>query len=131
MKVMFDAKLPGTLISYEAASDAALNPSINLKFVVGADIDVDWSECQFTIPMVDCEGRTRLLKARGVEYRGVEYTVCSSATIVLPNAPMVFPEIAGPPSTANQNEGIMHVSVATICSGIRGVSADVHWRPTT
>jgi hypothetical protein len=106
LKVMFDAKLPRTLISYEAASDAALNPSGDAKFVVGADIDVDWSECRFTIPMVDCEGRTRNLKARGVEY-----TVYYSAMIVPPNASMVFPEMAGPPLTAHQSEGIVHVIV--------------------
>jgi hypothetical protein len=74
--------------------------------VVGADIDVDWSECRFTIPMVDSGGRTRNLKARGVEY-----TVYSSATVVPPNASMVFPEMAGPPSTAHQQDGIVHVIV--------------------
>ncbi len=106
LKVMFDAKLPRTLISYEAASDAALNPSGDAKFVVGADIDVDWSESRFTIPMVDSGGRTRNLKARGVEY-----TVYSSATVVPPNASMVFPEMAGPLSTAHQQDGIVHVIV--------------------
>jgi len=100
MKVMFDAKLPRTLICYEAASDAAL------KFVVGADINVDWSECRFTIPLVDWEGRTRNLKAGGVEY-----TVYSSATVVPPSASIVFPEMAGPSSIAHQGEGIVHVIV--------------------
>jgi hypothetical protein len=99
-------KLPRTLISYEAASDAALNPSGDAKFVVGADIDVDWSECRFTIPMVNSGGSSRYLKARGVEY-----TVYSGATIIPPNAPAVFPEMAGPPSTAHQSEGIVHVIV--------------------
>ncbi len=65
LKVMFDAKLPRTLISYEAASDAALNPSGGEKFVVGADVEVDWSECRYTVPLVDSGGRTRWLKARG------------------------------------------------------------------
>ncbi len=106
MKVMFDAKLPRMLISYEAASDAALNPFGDSKFVVGADIDIDWSECRYTVPLVDSGGRTRLLKARGVEY-----TVYSSDTAVPPNASMVFPEMAGPSSTAHQNEGIVHVIV--------------------
>jgi hypothetical protein len=106
LKVMFDAKLPRTLISYEAARDAALNPTGDSKFVVGADIDIDWSECRFTIPMVDSGGRTRNLKARGVEY-----TVYSSAMVVPPNASMVFPEMAGPPSTAHQQDGIVHVIV--------------------
>ena len=53
MKVMFNAKLPRTLISYEAASDAALNPTSDAKFVVGAEAEMEWSECRFTIPMVD------------------------------------------------------------------------------
>jgi len=68
LKVMFDAKLPRTLISHEAAGDAVLNPSGGEKFVVGADIEVDWSECRYTVPLVDSGGRTRWLKARGVEY---------------------------------------------------------------
>jgi hypothetical protein len=106
LKVMFDAKLPRTLISYEAASEAALNPSGDSKFVAGADIDINWSECRYTVPLVDSGGRTRLLKARGVEY-----TVYSSATVIPPNASMVFPEMAGPPSTAHQNEGIVHMIV--------------------
>jgi hypothetical protein len=106
LKVMFNAKLPRTLISYEAASDAALNPTTDAKFVVGADTEMEWSECRFTIPMVDSGGRTRNLKARGVEY-----TVYSSATVVPPNASMVFPEMAGPPSTAHQQDGIVHVIV--------------------
>ncbi len=92
---MFDAKLPRTLISHEAAGDAVLNPSGGEKFVVGADIDVDWSECRYTVPLVDSGGRTRLLKARGVEY-----TVYTGPTVVPPNASMVFPEMAGPPSNA-------------------------------
>ncbi len=87
LKVMFDAKLPRTLISYEAASDAALNPSGSEKFVVGAHIDVDWSECRYTVPLVDSGGHTRWLKARGVEY-----TVYASPTIVPPNASTVFPD---------------------------------------
>jgi hypothetical protein len=107
LKVMFDANLPRTLISHAAASDAALNPSGSSKFVVGADIDYDWSECRYTVPLVDSGGRTRLLKARGVEY-----TVYSGATTVPPNAPMVFPEMAGPPSTAHQTEGIVHMVVS-------------------
>jgi hypothetical protein len=53
LKVMFDAKLPRTLISYEAATDAALNPSGSEKFVVGAHIDIDWSDCRYTVPLVD------------------------------------------------------------------------------
>ncbi len=106
LKVMFDAKLPRTLISYEAASDAALNPSGSEKFVVGAHIDVDWSECRYTVPLVDSGGHTRWLKARGVEY-----TVYASPTIVPPNAPTVFPEMAGPPSTAHQQDGIVHMVV--------------------
>jgi hypothetical protein len=106
LKVMFDAKLPRTLISYEAASDAALNPSGSEKFVVGAHIDIDWSECRYTVPLVDSGGHTQLLKARGVEY-----TLFSSATIVPPNASTVFPEMAGPPLTAHQKEGIVHMVV--------------------
>jgi hypothetical protein len=108
MKVMFDAKLPRTLISYEAASNAALKPSDDEKFVVGASIDIDWSECRYTVPLVDSGGHTRLLKARGVEY-----TVYASAMIVPPNASTVFPEMAGPPSTARQKEGIVHMVVGT------------------
>jgi hypothetical protein len=96
LRVMFDAKLPRTLISYEAASDAALTPSGSEKFVVGASIDIDWSECRYTVPLVDSGGHTRLLKAREVEY-----TVYASPTIVPPNASAVFPEMAGPPSTAH------------------------------
>jgi hypothetical protein len=104
LKVMFDAKLPRTLISYGAASDAALKPSGSEKFVVGAHIDIDWSECRYTVPLVDSGGHTRLLKARGVEY-----TVYSSPKNVPPNASTVFPEMTGPPSTAHQEEGIVHM----------------------
>ncbi len=104
--MMFDAKLPRTLISYEAASDAALNPSGSEKFVVGAHIDIDWSECRYTLPLVDSGGHTRLLKAGGVEY-----TVYSSPTIVPPNASTVFPEMAGPPSSTHQKDGIVHMIV--------------------
>jgi hypothetical protein len=103
---MFDAKLPRTLISYEAARDAALNPSGSEKFVVGAYIDTDWSECRYTVPLVDSGGHTRLLKARGVEY-----TVCASPTIVPSNASAVFPEMAGPPLTAHQPGGLVHMVV--------------------
>jgi hypothetical protein len=103
---MFDAKLPRTLISYEAASDAALNPSGGEKFVVGADVEVDWSECRYTVPLVDSGGRTRWLKARGVEY-----TVYTGPTVVPPNASTVFPEMAGAPSTAHQRDGIVHMVV--------------------
>ncbi len=39
LKVVFDAKLPRTLISYEAAGDAELNPSGSGKFVVGVEVD--------------------------------------------------------------------------------------------
>jgi hypothetical protein len=106
LRVMFDAKLPRTLITYEAASDAALNPSGSEKFVVGAHIDVDWSECRYTVPLVDSGGHTRWLKARGVEY-----TVYASPTILPPNASMVFPEMAGPPSTAHQQDGVVHMVV--------------------
>ncbi|MFN9904628.1 MAG: hypothetical protein ACK56F_00710, partial [bacterium] len=79
-----------------------LNPSGGEKFVVGADIEVDWSECRYTVPLVDSGGRTRLLKARGVEY-----TVYTGPTVVPPNASSVFPEMAGPPSTAHQQDGIV------------------------
>jgi hypothetical protein len=106
LRVMFDAKRPRTLISYEVASDAALNPSGSEKFVVGASIDIDWSKCRYTVPLVDSGGHTRLLKARGVEY-----TVYASPTIVPPNASTVFPEMAGPPSTAHQQDGIVHMVV--------------------
>ncbi len=41
LKVMFDAKLPRTLTSYEAASDAAPNPSGSENFVVEAHIYID------------------------------------------------------------------------------------------
>ncbi len=104
--MVFDAKLPCTLISYEAASDAALNPTTDAKFVVGADAEMEWSECRFTIPMEDSGGHTQWLKARGVEY-----TVYASPTVVPPNASAVFPEMAGPPSTAHQQDGIVHVIV--------------------
>jgi len=106
LKVMFDAKLPRTLISHEAAGDAVLNPSGGEKFVVGADVEVDWSECRYTVPLVDSGGRTRWLKARGVEY-----TVYTGPTVVPPNASTVFPEMAGPPSTAHQQDGIVHMIV--------------------
>jgi hypothetical protein len=106
LKVMFDAKLPRTLISHEAAGDAVLNPSGGEKFVVGADIEVDWSECRYTVPLVDSGGRTRWLKARGVEY-----TVYTGPTVVPPNASTVFPEMAGPPSNAHQQDGIVHMIV--------------------
>jgi hypothetical protein len=115
MRVMFDSKLPQTLISYEAASDAALNPAGKPKFVVGASIDYDWSEHRFAVPMVDCEGRTQLLKARGVDY-----TLYSGAVTVPPNAATVFPEIAGEASCANQSVGIMHVFVG---------HANLQWHP--
>ncbi len=106
LKVMFDAKLPQTLISHEAAGDAVLNPSGGEKFVVGADVEFDWSECRYTVPLVDSGGRTQWLKARGVEY-----TVYVGPRIVPPNASMVFPEMAGPPSTAHQQDGIVHMIV--------------------
>jgi hypothetical protein len=55
MRVMFDSKLPQILVSYEAASNAALNQAGKPKFVVRASIDYNWSEHRFTVPMVDCK----------------------------------------------------------------------------
>jgi hypothetical protein len=106
LKVMFDAKLPRTLISHEAAGNAVLNPSGGEKFVVGADTEVDWSDCRYTVLLVDSGGLTRWLKARGVEY-----TVYTGPTMVPPNASTVFPEMAGPPSTAHHQDGIVHMVV--------------------
>ncbi len=60
----------------------------DLLLMVGADIEVDWSECRYTVPLVDSGGRTRWLKARGVEY-----TVYTGPTVVPPNASTVFPEM--------------------------------------
>ncbi len=74
--------------------------------MVGAGIDIDWSKCRYTMLLVDSGGHTRLLKARGVEY-----TVFASPTIVPPNASAVFPEMAVPPSTAHQQDGIVHMVV--------------------
>ncbi|MFN9904428.1 MAG: hypothetical protein ACK55Z_37770, partial [bacterium] len=104
LKVVFDAKLPRTLISYEAASDAGLPPSGSGKFVAG--VEIDWSECRYTVPLTDSGGHTRWLKARGVEFTG--YT---GPTVVPPNASTVFPEMVGPPSNAHQQDGIVHMIV--------------------
>jgi hypothetical protein len=58
LKVMFDFDTSRTLISYEAESDAAFCPSGRLKAVVSPDIgDYTWSNCQFTVLLVDSQGK--------------------------------------------------------------------------
>jgi hypothetical protein len=57
--------------------------------VVGANVEVDWSECRYTVPLVDSGGRTRWLKARGVEY-----TVYTGPTVVPPRIADVIASMA-------------------------------------
>ncbi len=103
---MIDSELPHTLISYDAVNDAALRPSGSPKAVLAAEVNFTWSERWYTVPMVDCQGRTQLLKARGVEY-----IVYSGAAAVPPKAAVVFPEMAGEAWRAHQREGIVQVTV--------------------
>ncbi len=111
------------LISYDAVNDAALRPSGSPKAVVAAEINFTWSECRYAVLMVDCQGRTQLLKARGVEY-----IVYSGAAGVPAKAAVVFPEMAGEASRAHQREGIVQVTVRR--DNLRCYPQHVHESPS-
>jgi hypothetical protein len=69
LKVMFDNNTPHTLILYTAAAKAALDPVWKGKLVMSPNSgEPEESLCRYSVPLVDWQGNTHLLKARGVDY---------------------------------------------------------------
>ncbi len=69
LTVLFDSHALHTVILHTAAARAALAPVGGKKWVMSLDSgEVDESSCGYSVPMVDCQGNVRLLKARGVDY---------------------------------------------------------------
>ncbi len=59
--------------------------------------EMDESSCRYSVPLMDCHGNVRLLKARGVDY-----TVYTKERRVPPTAAAVFTEMEGSASRAHQ-----------------------------
>ncbi len=107
LKVMFDNDTPHTLILYTAATKAALDPVWEEKLVMSPDSgEPEESLCRYSVLLVDWQGNTRLLKARGVDY-----TIYARERKVPPKAAALFPEMEGKASRAHQGAGMVNLIV--------------------
>jgi hypothetical protein len=98
LKVMFDNNTPHTLILYTVAARAALVPVWKEKLVMSPDSgEPEESLCKYSVPLVDWQGNTHWLKARGVEY-----TIYAGERKVPSKAAALFPEMEGKASKAHQ-----------------------------
>ena len=105
--VLFDSRALHTVILHTAAARAALAPMGGKKWVMSLDSgEVEESSCGYSVPMVDCQGNVRLLRARGVDY-----TIYSNQRKVPPTASAVFTEMEGSASKAHQASGIVDMIV--------------------
>jgi hypothetical protein len=103
LTVLFDSHALHTVILHAAAARAALAPVGEKKWVMSLDSgEVDESSCRYSVPMVDCQGNVRLLKARGVDY-----TIYTKERKVPPTAFAVFTEMEGSASRAHQAAGMV------------------------
>jgi len=97
LTVMFDSRALHTLILHAAAARAALAPVGQKKWVMSPDSgEMDESSCGYSVPLMDCQGNVRLLKARGVDY-----TIYTKERKVPPTAAAVFTEMEGSASRAH------------------------------
>jgi hypothetical protein len=107
LTVLFDSRALHTVILHTAAARAALAPVGGKKWVMSLDSgEVDESSCGYSVPMVDCQGNVRLLKARGVDY-----TIYTKERKVPPTASTVFTEMEGSASRAHQAAGMVDLIV--------------------
>jgi hypothetical protein len=107
LKVMFDSRALHTVILHAAAARAALAPVGEKKWVMSLDSgEVDESSCRYSVPMVDCQGNVRSLKARGVDY-----TIYTKERKVPPTASAVFTEMEGSASRAHQAAGMVDLII--------------------
>jgi hypothetical protein len=68
--------------------------------------EMDKSLCGYSVPLMDCHGNVRLLKARGVDY-----TIYTEERKVPPTAAAVFTEMKGNASEAHQEAGMVDLIV--------------------
>ncbi len=105
--VMFDSRATHTLILHTAAARAALAPAGQERWVMSPDSgEMDESSCGYSVPLMDCQGNVRLLKARGVDY-----TIYIKERKVPPTAAAVFAEMEGSASRAHQAAGMVDLIV--------------------
>jgi hypothetical protein len=102
LKVMFDNNTPHT-----AAARAALDPVWKRKLVMSPDSrEPEESLCRYSVPLVDWQGNTHLLKARGVDY-----TIYAGERKVPSKAATLFPEMEGKASRAHQAAGMVDLII--------------------
>jgi hypothetical protein len=107
LKVMFDNNTPHTLILNTAGGKAALDPVWKRKLVMSPDSgEPEESLCRYSVPLVDWQGNTHLLKARGVDY-----TIYAGERKVPLKAAALFPEMEGKASRAHQAVGMVDLII--------------------
>ncbi len=107
LKVMFDNNTHHTLILHAAAAKAALDPVGKRKLVMSPDSgEPEESSCRYSVPLVDWQGNTHLLKARGVDYM-----IYARERKVPPKAAALFPEMEGRASRAHQAAGMVDLII--------------------
>jgi hypothetical protein len=107
LKVMFDNNTPHTLILNTVAAKAALDPVWKRKLVMSPDSgEPEESLCRYSVPLMDWQGNTQLLKARGVDY-----TIYAGERKVPPKAATLFPEMEGKASRAHQAGGMVDLII--------------------
>jgi hypothetical protein len=107
LTVLFDSRALHTVILHTAAARAALAPMGGKKWVMSLDSgEVEESSCGYSVPMVDCQGNVRLLRARGVDY-----TIYIKERKVPPTASAVFTEMEGNASRAHQAAGMVDLII--------------------
>ncbi len=112
LTVLFDSRALHTVILHAAAARAALVPGGEKRWVMSLNSgEMDESSCRYSVPMVDCQGNVRLLKARGVDY-----TIYTKERKVPPTASAVFTEMEGSASRAHQAAGMVDMIVGVCYS---------------
>jgi hypothetical protein len=107
LTVLFDSHALHTVILHAAAARAALAPVGGKKWVMSLDSgELDESSCRYSVPMVDCQGNVRSLKARGVDY-----TIYTKERKVPPTASTVFTEMKGRRLRAHQAAGMVDLII--------------------
>jgi hypothetical protein len=107
LTILFDSRALHTVILHTAAARAALAPTGGRKWVMSLDSgEVEESSCEYSVPMVDCQGNVRVLRARGVGY-----TIYTKERMVPPTACAVFTEMEGSASRAHQAAGMVDLII--------------------
>jgi hypothetical protein len=107
LKVMFDNNTPHTLILYTAAARAALVPVWKEKLVMSPDSgEPEESLCKYSVPLVDWQGNTHWLKARGVGY-----TIYAGERKVPSKADALVPEMERKALKAHQAAGMVDLVI--------------------